>query len=603
MVSSAAQPTGKWDRVDLSPLAESLLRSLLSKGYFPKELPPVFTTADSGRHAMSVMADWEAAELFEVKRGKDFPKYKGKTFRDRKGFKNLTYADPEVISKPKKLYERRNIHITHPIPQALLAREIAENWRQLQRILSRRRYSEDEIIISDGYERSIKGINFPLHRAKKNHIEATADWLVKTDISRFYPSIYTHSIPWAAYGKEHVKRSLKIYDGSLADRLDVLVRACNRNQTIGLPIGPETSRILAEIISSRIDADFSVALPNLPATSVDRLQDDWVIGASTLDQAENILSVITMCYRHYGLEINGSKTSVTHILQSNAEHWKSEITAFLSHRRGGLHGSRLSDFLALCLRLQLDAPSESVMNYALGIVEARTPSKDDVQILETFLLKAAAISPASMDRICRILLNIEHSIGGLAKERLVNRFTELAERHFSNGSLYEVIWLLYTIRGLKKPFKASKVMDLAENCHSSAIRLLLLDMNDKGICLCKPPIDKWQHEVTEDRVLADWSWLYAYEAIRKGWLNDPKGLMTKPFFKTMHDRDIVFYDPAKNVRSSKSVKRDRATLRKQQNIEVFALMGSLRGAEKTAFEMSAEDFGLESAVDMDPFDY
>ncbi|MGH0287400.1 RNA-directed DNA polymerase [Sinorhizobium meliloti] len=561
----------------MKPLARSILRSLLGKGYFPKELPPVFTTADFGDHAEAVLADWEAAECFMIKKTKDFQKINGKPFRGKYGYKRLTYAEPEIISKPKKLYERRNIHITHPIPQALLAREIAENWRQLQRILSLRKYSEDEIVISDRYERSIKGINFPLHRAKKRYIEATADWLVKTDISRFYPSIYTHSLPWAAYGKENVKTSLKVYEGSFADRLDVLVRACNRNQTIGVPIGPETSRILAEIVSSRIDYQYSTALPKLSAKSVDRLQDDWLVGASTLEEAENILSVISSCYRDYGLEINGSKTSVTHILGSKAENWKSEISAFLSHRRGGLHGSRMEEFLSLCLRLQLASPSEPVMNYALGIVEGREYLKDDVQVLESFLLKAAAVSPASMDRICRIILNIEHKTGGLSRDRLVTRFSALAERHFSNGALYEVIWLLYTIRGLKKPFKASRVMECAENSHSSAVRLLLLDMCDKGICLSRPPVEKWESEVSEDRVLSDWSWLYAYEAIRKGWMADPKGILAKPFFKAMHDRDVVFYDPKRNVRNSKSIKREQAAVRKEQNSEVYALLSSLRG--------------------------
>ncbi|MBB1249829.1 RNA-directed DNA polymerase [Rhizobium sp. G21] len=279
------------------------------------------------------------------------------------------------------------------------------------KILTLRKYSKDEIIVSDTYDRSIKGINFLLHRAKKEYIESTADWLVKTDISRFYPSIYTHSIPWAAYGKEKVKSSIKMYEGSFADRLDVLVRACNRNQTVGLPIGPETSRILAEIISSRIDFQFSSDLPKLRVDAVDRLQDDWMVGAGSLEEAEKILSVISACYRDYGLEINGTKTSITHILGSRLESWRSEISAFLSHRSGGLYGSRMQEFLSLCFRLQLASPGEPVMNYALGIIEGRKYARSDVQALESFLLKAAAVSPASMDRICRIIINIEYQMG------------------------------------------------------------------------------------------------------------------------------------------------------------------------------------------------
>lgn len=563
----------------MANIQASILRVLLSKGYFPKELPPVFTTLDFGRHAGSILKEWEDGKVFGVKKAKDFAKNGGKRFRSKYGYKNVPSADPEILSKPKKLYERRNIHITHPVPQALLTREIAEHWPKIQKWLSRQKYSEDEIIVAERHERAIKGINFPIHRAKKNYLEATSDWLVKTDISRFYPTIYTHSIAWAAYGKEKVKSSLRTYEGTFADRLDMLVRSCNRNQTIGIPIGPETSRILAEIISSRIDYDFSKKLGDLPSGIVDRLQDDWVVGAETLEQSEKILSVISGCYREYGLEINGSKTSISHILASSKENWKSEISAFLSHRRGGLYRSRLDEFLALCLRLQLEYPSAPVLNYALSIIEGRRFSATDIETLEAFLLKAVVIAPISMDRVCRIILNIDHASGGLSKERLARRFTSLAEKHFEKGDLFEVIWLLYTLRGLKKPIKSLKIMRYAENVQSSAIRLLLLDMSSKGLCITPAPTQKWEEEFNEKSVLSDWSWLVAYEGIRKGWLKDRHNLMAKPFFRAMYSRDIVFYDPSKNVRKSASVKRDRSRQRREQNQEVLSFLEALRGVD------------------------
>jgi Reverse transcriptase (RNA-dependent DNA polymerase) len=557
----------------------AITRALLSNGYFPKELPPVFTTVDFGKNSEAIIADWENLGIFRVKPAKKFNNIGGKKFRGRFSYEGVPQAEPEILSKPKKLYERRNVHITHPVPQALLAREVANNWVHIQKWLSKQNFSEDEIVVGDQYERAIKGINFAVHRAKTGYLEATSDWLVKTDITRFYPSIYTHSIAWAAYGKEKVKSSLKVYEGTLADRLDLLVRSCNRNQTVGIPIGPETSRIIAEIISSRIDFDFASALPEIPQQNIDRLQDDWTVGSQTLEGAENIISVISKCYRDYGLEINGSKTSVTHLLSSKQASWQSEISAFLSHRRDGLDGTRLREFLALCLRLQLGHPSEAVLNYALSIVEGLRILRKDLEIVESFLLKVAAISPISMDRVCRIILNIEHSIGGLSKERITNRFVSLAEKYFENGSLYEVIWLLYAIRGMKKPFHSKKIMLLSENVQSSALRLLLLDMKQMGLCVKSPPSAKWASDIKEDRILADWSWLFAYEAIRKGWLPDPAGLISKPFFKPMHDRDVIFYDPKRNVLRSSFVKKSSFFEMKRQSHEVQLLMRWLRGTD------------------------
>lgn len=556
-----------------------ILYSLLSRGYFPKELPPAFTTNDFGHHVEPILNDWLNDGVFRVKPAKKFGRINGNRHRHRYSYEAVPNADPELISKPKRLYERRNLHITHPIPQALLTKEIAQNWTKVLRWLSRRKYSIDEIAVASQYERAIKGINFRAHEAKKGFIEATADWLVCTDISRFYPTIYTHSIPWAAYGKERVKSALKVYEGSFADRIDLLVRSCNRNQTVGIPIGPETSRIIAEIISSRIDEDFATRCSKPSPTMIDRLQDDWTVGSDTLESAEKILSAISACYRDYGLEINGSKTSINHILASRSESWKSEISAFLSHRDGGLHGGRMKEFLSLCLRLQLENPTAPALNYALAVIEGRNYSRSDIEMIESFLLKSAAVAPSTLDRVCRILLNIDHRYGGLSKDRIVERFTKLAERHFENGALFEVLWLLYTLRGFKKPIRSRRIMEFASSVPSSAIRLILLDMSDKGCCLTPAPVQRWENEISEDGVLTNWSWLFAYEGIRHGWLKDNHGLMAKPFFKAMADKDVVFYDPRRNVHRSQRVKRDRRLERIEQGREVIQLLEQLRGVE------------------------
>lgn len=226
------------------------------------------------------------------------------------------------------------------------------------------------------------------------------------------------------------------YDGSFADRLDVLVRSCNRNQTIGIPIGPETSRIIAEIISARIDADFKGHYSSLLPGSVDRLQDDWAVGVGTLEAAEKVLSTISGLYRSYGLDINGSKTSIQHIVATQQAVWISEIGAFLSHRPGALRGARLREFLNMCLRLQADYGSEPVINYALSVIENSQIGRADVEAMESFLLKASIVAPNSMDRICRIILNLQHHTKSVSAKRIGERFVHLAERNLEKGQCY-----------------------------------------------------------------------------------------------------------------------------------------------------------------------
>jgi len=92
------------------------LKALLSKGYFPKELPAAFTTQDFGDNINAIISEWENGKVFKTKNS---PKIRKGNKRGCYNY-DLENAEIENISTPKKGYERRNIHITHPVPQALL---------------------------------------------------------------------------------------------------------------------------------------------------------------------------------------------------------------------------------------------------------------------------------------------------------------------------------------------------------------------------------------------------------------------------------------------------------------------------------------------------
>lgn len=76
--------------------------------------------------------------------------------------------------------------------------------------------------------------------------------LFKTDIQNFYPSLYTHSIPWIFVGKVEAKRmkdDKKIYYNAL----DNLIQRCQMGETHGLPTGSFASRLIAEIYMCKLD--------------------------------------------------------------------------------------------------------------------------------------------------------------------------------------------------------------------------------------------------------------------------------------------------------------------------------------------------------------
>lgn len=529
------------------------LIALLAKGYFPKELPRAFTTADFGRLAHEILPEWEEKKVFEKTKPKS--KVGGKPKKGAFGYK-LPECSIETISTPKRGFERRSIHITHPIPQALLCKEIADNWFSLLKWLPQDSRSIDRLEISESHRRGLSDIDFNFHRIKKAYIEAQSDWLVKTDISRYYPSIYTHSIAWACYGKERVKANRKLYEGSLADRMDALVRASNRNQTVGIPIGPETSRIIAELIGRHVDRNVCSNVPHLDPLSMDRLQDDWFVGVPDLPTAQLVLSTIALSYRDFGLEINGSKTSLTETGKHTEDRDIAEIAAFLAHKRYGLDGYRLRELLNLALRLQADDPHSSAINYTLAVLEGLKFDQDDVEHVESFLLKAAVVSPRSLERVCSLLLNLNFKSRFISRKRIGARFKVLADRAAELGHTYELIWLLWTLRGLRIRISSRAIADFVSDGSHAALSLILLDMRAMGLFISPLPEEKWLTNLDEQKCKGDGIWLLAYEGFRHGWLNDSKGLMSKPFFEPMAKRSVVFYNPKGNVEQSfKRVRR------------------------------------------------
>jgi hypothetical protein len=92
--------------------------------------------------------------------------------------------------------------------------------------------------------------SYKYHRSEKKY-----DAMVQIDISKCFDSIYTHSLPWAVLGKDQTKFSLDASKGTFGGRFDALMLNLNHKETNGIVIGPEFSRIFAEIILQSVDAE------------------------------------------------------------------------------------------------------------------------------------------------------------------------------------------------------------------------------------------------------------------------------------------------------------------------------------------------------------
>lgn len=157
-------------------------------------------------------------------------------------------------------------------------------------------------------------------------LEQKYSCMMKMDIASCFYHIYTHTMSWAVKGKAQAKTS--IGKDTFGNNFDILMQHANYNETNGIIVGPEISRIFAEIILSRIDLAVLNTLRNDYQEEsfqvgvdyeVRRYVDDYFVYANSEKVLKSILAAYKEQLEYYKLFINESK------LQFNSRPYGSDL--------------------------------------------------------------------------------------------------------------------------------------------------------------------------------------------------------------------------------------------------------------------------------------
>ena len=146
--------------------------------------------------------------------------------------------------------------------------------------------------------------------------------MAQLDISKCFDSIYTHSVAWAAFGKSTIKNKIatdgnSCIDASFPGDFDRLMQRQNYNETNGILIGPELSRIFSEIILQRIDFNIEANLRsrgilNGREYQAFRYVDDYFIFFNDETDYKIISEETEACLNEYKLGLNTNKEVIYH---------------------------------------------------------------------------------------------------------------------------------------------------------------------------------------------------------------------------------------------------------------------------------------------------
>lgn len=154
---------------------------------------------------------------------------------------------------------------------------------------------------------------FEFYESPDHHwCEKRFNYLSKLDVSHCFDSIYTHSISWAVLQKDYTKKNLGKTKESFPFKFDTLMQRSNYNETNGILIGPELSRIFAEIIMQSIDLNIAQDLNRVGLYlgkdyQIYRYVDDFFVFYNEDDVFNKIKDNMQVNLKKYKLSLNKYK--------------------------------------------------------------------------------------------------------------------------------------------------------------------------------------------------------------------------------------------------------------------------------------------------------
>lgn len=359
--------------------AAAVLTGLLDYGLFADKIPPCFTS-----EGLAAIASESLVGILEEQDEK-----KLKDSIDPRAHDYIRYEALRDINIP------RHLGIPHPEAYAVQALAISRHWKEIAIHCNQPNPAISRIHVRHTGSGSIFEMNYKgreRYQLKEDEIRwmAGAQYVVHADVASCFPSIYTHSIPWALHGKAAAKKSTSV-TALAGNLLDKCTQNTRDKQTNGLLIGPHSSNIIAEIILTKIDAELQAKGHKRIARHI----DDYAFYADDFAQAERFVKDLGMCLRGFEMSLNDKKTRILQLPRSSTENWIQRLNRFVFPKDEEVRYSRVRSFLDLALECVQTAGKSTPLNYAIkALANPKSPRKLNKRAKRLYVLEAINLALA-----------------------------------------------------------------------------------------------------------------------------------------------------------------------------------------------------------------
>src|SRR6218665_3899777 len=383
-------------------------------------------------------------------------------------------------------YAWRKLELVHPVIYLKLVDVITDNWEFIQNHF--RVNKVENIHYGSIYKKQNKHkkqkqtqILSYLEEIEKESIKKSLEYkyLSKLDITDCYPSVYTHSVPWALHTKAKAKnnrgdsfknKNKKKY--LVGNDIDFLLRAMQNGQTNGIPQGSILMDFIAEIILTRIDKLLwrKLICQKITEYRIIRYRDDYRIFTNEKVTNEKIIKTLSEILMRFNFKLNANKTEVGEdiILMSIKKDKLDNITYHIGSEKD-VDVYKLKRLLLDILNISKTYPNSGFIlkilqrfNQKRFYQKSKNWYKNEIELLITILLDIVINNPRCFAVVCVSIFNLLPKLEN-DKQKY---FSDIIYKKLSgmNNVGYNEIWLqrcLYKVDKTKTyKDKMCKVVDL-----------------------------------------------------------------------------------------------------------------------------------------------
>ncbi|CAD5926049.1 RNA-directed DNA polymerase [Planktothrix agardhii] len=212
-------------------------------------------------------------------------------------------------------------------------------------------------------------------------------YVVHTDISDCYGSIYTHSIAWALHTRE-VAKNKRTDKNLIGNVIDSCIQDMSFGQTNGIPQGSVLMDFIAEIVLGYADLELSEKIKerSIDDYEILRYRDDYRIFTNNPQDGDLILKLLTEILVDLGLKLNPQKTLasnhvITNSIKQDKLDWiksQNKITTLQEHLL------LIHDFS--CKHPNSGSLSKALDKFFARIKKYKNNNRDDVLVLISILV-------------------------------------------------------------------------------------------------------------------------------------------------------------------------------------------------------------------------